>query len=142
MTPERLALAEAAIATARAVTAHMTMDADARRILGIPDGVDTAEHLQRVAHALADALSPLAPWPPGWVVVPEEGVVAFNQHEDGGADAWVDSNPGGARWCINHPRRWGLSANVLDAIADCMAALAAAHPDRQRAAAHPDGGGA
>jgi len=101
-------------------------DADVRRILAIPDGVDTVEHLQRVARALADALSPLAPWPPGWTRVECEGIVAYQWQEDGRCDAWVEYDPDRACgwWYLHEPRQIGCAADVRAAIAECMAVMA------------------
>jgi hypothetical protein len=100
--------------------------AEVRRILGVPDGVSLVDHAAQVARALADALSPLAPWPAGWVVVPEEGIVALDRDEDGSSLAYVSLRQGGAEWWTHDAV--GRADDVLTAIADCMAVLGGGTP--------------
>ena len=99
-----------------------------RRILAIPEGADVVDHIAKVAHALADMLHPLAPWPPGWAPVPEEGIAALDLDAEGGCRAYVTPMPGTAAWCVCRRRSrkvtaTGSARDVLTAIADCMARL-------------------
>jgi hypothetical protein len=96
--------------------------AEVRRILGVPDGVPLVDHADRVARALADVLSPLAPWPAGWVVVPEEGIVALDRDADGECRAYVCTH-GWDEWRWHAGGKAGTASDMLTAIADCMAVL-------------------
>lgn len=102
--------------------------ASVRRILAIPEGADVADRVTMVVHALADMLHPLAPWPPGWVPMPAEGIAALDLDAEGGCRAYVTPMPGTAAWCVCRRRSrkvtaTGSARDVLTAIADCMARL-------------------
>ena len=98
-----------------------------RRVLQVPNNTDVVDYVTRVAHALADMLHPLAPWPRRWTLVEDDRCVALDMGLDGACRAYVIRTAHESyvwEWRESEgERRTGRASSALGAIADCMARL-------------------